>query len=130
MNALVGLLFTAAVLAVAGAGFATMAGVPTLRTRFFGIAIVTALVAIGIPPVLTVLGSTARAAVHGVEESAGDVGGFPTWIFVVMGLGYVAAAVAFVRIPRQPALRRERDAERERARSRQRRRMPPRGEGL
>jgi hypothetical protein len=132
VSQLVGLLYAVAALAVAGAGFATMAGVATLRSRLFGYAIVAVLVALALPPVVAYVGQAAAAVGFVVHHGVTGAGGaFPIWpIVVVLGLGYAAAAFFVFRRPQLADRRIERARELERVRTRQRRRLPPNGTGL
>jgi hypothetical protein len=126
MTTLVGLFFTIAVLAVAGAGLATIFALPALRARLFSAAVGFLLAALVIPPVCSLANAAFGASLDAAAEAATHVRGLSGWAGL-FALGYVIAIIALVR-RRGGTNDRDRHADEDRARSRQRRRMPPRGE--
>jgi hypothetical protein len=124
MNTVVGFLFSLAVVATAGAGFATIVGPPALRERCFGVAIVAVIAALALPlagQLLRAAFSTLGHKPRGTSTTAVPSGG--TIAFV---LGHLVLGVTLVRLRLGNADRARRDgAELEQARGRVRPRLLP-----
>ena len=135
MTTLTGLLCALAVVAVVGAGLATIAGAHALRARLLVLAVFLVVVVLAMPVLAAALqaifsassGPEATPMGPGPSGSAGPHS-LPPWLFATFVIGHAALAVALLRRARRRAGRgRDEAEESEAARGRLRPRLAPDG---
>lgn len=125
MDALVGFLLSLAVVAIAGAGFATIAGLPPLRGRCLGVAVVAVLLSLLLPAVGRLVRSAFSIGSPGVPIIGTSMPAASS-VLVPFLVGHVTLAAALLRRRLGGVERGRREAaEVERARGRGRRRISP-----
>ena len=121
MATVTGLLFTLAVFAIVGAGFATLAGVSGLRERCFAVAIAFVLAGLALRLVAELVGTRGMTSMNFIGRGAGSTTALSSMAFVA---GHLALGI--VLLVRQR--RGQRPDELEQARGRGRPRLNPDGE--
>lgn len=108
MDALSGLLNALAIVAIVGAGLATIAGADALRGRLLGAAVVLVVVALAVPAIVAAMGSMVSApAGTALDEPeiprSGAPEAVPVWFIVAFVVGHGALGAALLRRARRRA---------------------------